>query len=587
MRVFIDLMWYFKQEKWRYGAGIIVLAVVSLLSLIPPYVVGVIVDHISAGTLTQDILTRWMLLLVVLAAIIYAFRYLWRILIFGSAIKLARLLRYRLYSHFSNMSSSFFRQRRTGDLMAHATNDIRAVEQTAGTGVLTLVDSITMGGFVIITMAATISWKLTLIALLPMPFMALATSRYGSLLHKRFLKAQAAFSSLNDKVQESMAGIRVIKTLGYEKEDTEAFKKETANVVEKNVAVAKVDALFDPTSSLIIGVSYFLSISFGAVFVVNNDITIGQLTSFTVYLGLLIWPMLAFGWLFNIVERGRASYDRVKALLAVKSNIDDKKEADSVPPIGDITFQIDYFSYEEGQQKPVLKDISLHIKRGETLGIAGKTGSGKTTLVSSLMRDFQVTGGTIAFANKPIDMYTLEAIRKTVVYVPQDHFLFSASIADNISFGKPDASYQEIIEVAKLASVHDDILALENGYETLVGERGVTLSGGQKQRLSIARALLMDPEVLVLDDALSAVDAETEETILSHLRELRNEKTTVITAHRLSAIKHAEQIIVMEEGSIIEHGDHAKLMAEGNWYYTMYNLQQLESLVEKGGEMYE
>ncbi|UTR14987.1 ABC transporter transmembrane domain-containing protein [Salipaludibacillus sp. LMS25] len=587
MRVFIDLMWYFKQERWRYGSGVIVLAVVSLLSLIPPYVVGVIVDHISTGTLSQEILTRWMSLLVGLAATIYALRYLWRILIFGSAIKLARVLRYRLYSHFSNMSSSFFQRRRTGDLMAHATNDIRAIEQTAGIGVLTLVDSITMGGFVILTMAATISWQLTLIALLPMPLMALATSRYGSLLHKRFLKAQAAFSSLNDKVQESMAGIRVIKTLGYEKEDTEAFKKETADVVEKNVSVAKVDALFDPTSSLIIGFSYFLSITFGAVFVVNNDITIGQLTSFTVYLGLLIWPMLAFGWLFNIVERGRASYDRVKKLLAVKNEVSNRKGADPVPPKGDITFQIDHFSYNESLQKPVLKDISLHIKRGETLGVAGKTGSGKTTLVSSLMRDFEITGGTITFANKPIEAYTIEAIRKTVVYVPQDHFLFSASIADNISFGKPTASYQEIIEVAKLASVHDDILALENGYETIVGERGVTLSGGQKQRLSIARALLMDPEILVLDDALSAVDAETEETILTHLRKLRVEKTTVITAHRLSAIKHAEQIIVMDDGTVIEHGDHAKLMGQGKWYYTMYNLQQLESLVEKGGQMYE
>ncbi|SER58448.1 ATP-binding cassette, subfamily B [Salipaludibacillus aurantiacus] len=583
MKVFIDLMWYFKQEKWRYGGGIAILAIVSVLSLLPPYIVGVIVDHISMETLTEEILWQWMLILFGLAITVYVFRYIWRILIFGSAIRLARLLRNQLYGHFSKMTSSFFQKRRTGDLMAHATNDIRAVEQTAGAGVLTLVDSLTMGGFVILTMAVTISWELTLIALIPMPFMALATSKYGAMLHKRFSKAQAAFSSLNDKVQESMSGVKVIKTFGYEKEDADSFRKESDNVVNKNIEVAKVDALFDPTISLIVGFSFFLSIVFGSMFVVAGDITIGQLTSFTVYLGLLIWPMLAFGWLFNIVERGRASYDRISSLLAVKQEIVDEPDADQNPPEGEITFRIGRFSYEQ-EEAPALQNINLHISRGETLGIAGRTGSGKTTLVRSLMRDFDIDEGTILFKQKPIHRYTLDALRTTVGYVPQDHFLFSATIADNISFAKPDASYAEIMEAARLAAIHDDILQFDDGYETVVGERGVTLSGGQKQRISIARALLADPEVLVLDDSLSAVDAKTEEQILHHLRELRAGKTTFITAHRLSAIKHADQIAVMDNGTISEHGTHEELMANNRWYRKMYDHQQLESLVKKGGE---
>ncbi|MCD8510150.1 MAG: ATP-binding cassette domain-containing protein [Bacillus sp. (in: Bacteria)] len=583
MRVFIDLLWYFKKEKWNYGGGILVLALVSFLSLLPPYVIGVIVDHIDRNTLTEGILLRWMLILFALAIIVYILRYLWRILIFGPAIRLARLLRNQLYEHFSRMSASFFQKRRTGDLMAHATNDIRAVEQTAGAGVLTLVDSITMGSFVIITMAVTISWELTLIALIPMPFMALATSKYGSMLHKRFGKAQAAFSSLNDKVQESMSGIRVTKTLGYEEQEVDSFKEESADVVKKNIHVAKVDALFDPTIQIIVGFSFFLSIVFGARYVVAGDLTIGQLTSFTVYLGLLIWPMLAFGWLFNIVERGRASYDRVSTLLKVKQDIVDEPDAIYETPKGDLSFQITEFKYKEGEN-PALKDVFFQINRGETLGIAGRTGSGKTTLLKALMRNFDLTKGEIFIDGRTIQSYTLDALRSAVGYVPQDHFLFSATIADNIAFANPEASYQEIIDAAKLASIHEDIIRFDEGYETIVGERGVTLSGGQKQRISIARALLANPEILILDDSLSAVDAKTEEQILDALREIRKGKTTLITAHRLSAIKHSDLILVLDQGEVLERGDHRSLMEQDGWYRRMYEHQQLESLVERGGK---
>lgn len=582
MKVFIELWWFFKEEKKKYISGIFLLILVSLLSLIPPYIIGVIVDHIEKETLTISTLTNWSIVLLIIAAFIYIFRFFWRINIFGASILLARKLRNQLYEHFTQMSPNFYHQRRTGDLMAHSTNDIRAIEQTAGLGVLTLVDSITMGGFVIITMAFTIDWRLTLIALIPMPFMAISTSYYGTLLHDRFAKAQEAFSNLNDKVQESMSGIRVIKTFGYEAEDVQSFREKSQDVVQKNIAVAKVDALFDPTISLIVSISFFLSIFFGAKYVVSGELTIGELTSFTIYLGLLIWPMLAFGWLFNIVERGRASYRRVSSLLNVKAEIKEKSSAIISQPFGDIEFKIQQFSYSE-EAAPVLQDIFINLKKGDTLGIVGRTGSGKTTLVKLFMRQFDIKSGEIRFANHPITDYTLNALRKSVGYVPQDHFLFSATIADNIAFGKPNATLPEIIEAAKLAAIHEDIVILPDGYETVVGERGVTLSGGQKQRISIARAVIENPEVLILDDSLSAVDAKTEEAILGALKKNRSGKTTMITAHRLSAVKHAQMIIVLDKGRIIQMGNHEQLLQEHGWYKEMFEKQKLETLVEQGG----
>jgi ATP-binding cassette subfamily B protein len=582
VKVFVDLWWFFKQEKKSYGFGIVMLAIVSLLTLIPPRVVGIIVDHIYEGTLTMPVLLQWIGVLAALALIVYVARYLWRVMIFGASLRLARLLRNQLYTHFTNMAAPFYQKHRTGDLMAHATNDIRAIQATAGQGVLTLVDSLTMGGFVILTMAITISWELTLISLLPMPLMALLTSYYGSLLHKRFHHAQAAFSSLNDKVQESVTGVRVTKAFGQEEQDIEAFRKQSDDVVKKNVAVARVDALFDPTISLIVGLSYFLAIVFGARFVIAEQLTIGQLTSFTIYLGLLIWPMLAFGFLFNIVERGRASYNRVSQLLQAKQEITDSRARIHVPPTGHVDVAIDQFVYPN-QKEPALADVQFELSEGETLGIVGKTGAGKTTLLRLLQREYDIKQGTIILDGRPIEHYTLDALKAAFGTVPQDHFLFSATIADNIAFAKPDATISEIIQVSQLAHIHDDIIQFEQGYDTVVGERGVTLSGGQKQRVSIARALLANPNILILDDSLSAVDAKTEEAILSSLRAERKGKTTIITAHRLSAIKHADHILVMDDGRIVERGTHETLMEAGGWYRNMYERQQLETLVEKGG----
>ncbi|WP_144614339.1 ABC transporter transmembrane domain-containing protein [Bacillus cereus] len=582
MKVFINLAWFFKQEKRAYIIGIIMLFGVALLELVAPKVLGIVVDEINNGTLTSEKLLKWVVLLVVVGITMYILRYLWRIMIFGSSLKLARQLRKNLYEHFTKMSPSFYQSRRTGDLMAHATNDIQAIQQTAGSGVLTLVDSLAVGGCVLVAMGFTISWKLTLLSLIPMPIVAISTNYYGTLLHKRFHKAQQSFSEINDKVQESMSGMKVIRSLGQEKEDLQAFRKKSEDVVHKNMLVARIDSLFDPTISLIVGFSFLIAVCYGSLLVVRGELTVGELVTFTTYLGTLVWPMLAFGWLFNIMERGRASYDRVEKILSQKSDVVNREDAVHTIASGDVTFAIDSFSYKKNELLQLV-DVHFDLKKGETLGVVGRTGAGKTTLLKCLIREYDHFNGGLKVGERDIRDVTLYGVRSAISYVPQDHFLFSASIGENIAFGKADATYNEITRAAEIACIHDDILQFSEGYETVVGERGVSLSGGQKQRISIARALLTNAEILILDDCLSAVDAKTEETILNALKRERAGKTTIITAHRLSAIQHANLILVVDEGRIVQRGTHEQLMEENGWYKDMYESQQLEALVEKGG----
>lgn len=582
MKVFFNLAWFFKQEKRAYIIGIIMLFGVALLELVAPRVLGIVVDEINNGTLTSEKLLNWVILLVVVGITMYILRYLWRIMIFGSSLKLARQLRKNLYENFTKMSPSFYQSRRTGDLMAHATNDIQAIQQTAGAGVLTLVDSLAVGGCVLVAMGFTISWKLTLLSLIPMPIVAISTNYYGTLLHRRFHKAQQSFSEINDKVQESMSGMKVIRSLGQEKEDLQAFRKKSEDVVHKNMLVARIDSLFDPTISLIVGFSFLIAICYGSLLVVRGELTVGELVTFTTYLGTLVWPMLAFGWLFNIMERGRASYDRVEKILSQTSDVVNRDNAINTIASGDVSFAVDSFSYKKNELLN-LKDIYFNLRKGETLGVVGRTGAGKTTLLKCLIREYDHFNGELKVGERDIRDLTLHGVRSAISYVPQDHFLFSASIGENIAFGKADATYKEISRAADIACIHNDIFQFPEGYDTVVGERGVSLSGGQKQRISIARALLTNAEILILDDCLSAVDAKTEETILTALKRERAEKTTIITAHRLSAIQHANLILVIDEGRVMQRGTHEQLMKENGWYKEMYESQQLEALVEKGG----
>ncbi len=553
---------------------------VAALELIPPRIIGRVIDGMNQGSLEADLL--WMLLGGLAAVGIgnYVARFFWRYFIFGASIRLGRLLRSQLYRHFTDLDQRFYKKSRVGDLMAHATNDVQAVSTTAGAGILTLVDSVTMGTFVIITMVTTISWKLTVVALLPLPIMVILTTRYGKMLHSRFGVAQAAFSELNDKVQESVSGVRVLKSTGEVDHDVESFEKLSDEVMAKNVRVAKIDALYDPTIFGIVGLSYILSIGYGAYLIEQGELTIGQIVSFTAYLSLLTWPMLAFGWLFNIVERGRASYDRIERMLAIKPEIQDDPMAATKLDHSELEADIGSFRYDD---TTVLRDVTFRIERGKTLGIVGRTGSGKTTIVRLLTREYDVTDGKIKIGGVNVRQVKKSLLLDKVALVPQDHFLFSDSIASNIAFGKPEAKMDEIMEAAKIAEVHDDILRLPEGYATLVGERGVTLSGGQKQRISIARALMIEADLLILDDALSAVDAKTEEAIIEHFRVGNPEQSRLIVAHRLSAVEHADEILVLADGQVIQRGRHNDLIREPGWYKETYDRQQLEAIVEGGG----
>ncbi|MFG5429028.1 ABC transporter ATP-binding protein [Enterococcus faecalis] len=579
MSIFKKLGWFFKQEKKSYIIGVFSLMMVALVQLVPPKVIGVVVDEIVNKEIRLTKIIVWVALLIGAGLAQYLFRYIWRMHIWGSAARLEKELRTQLFHHFTKMDSIFYQKYRTGDLMAHATNDLNAIQNVAGAGILTFADSVITGGTTIIAMVLFVDWRLTLIALLPLPLLAVTSRVLGSKLHDAFRDSQAAFSAINDKTQESITGIKVIKTFGQEKEDLADFTEKIDDAIVKNKRTNFLDALFDPFITLIIGVSYVLTIIIGGRFIMEGTISLGQLVSFIAYIGMLVWPMFAIGRLFNVLERGNASYDRVNELLHEKTHIIERKDAIKTMAQGTISMKIDSFSYPK-EETVALENIQFSLQEGETLGIVGKTGAGKTTILKLLMREYDQYQGTISFGKHNIKNYTLDALMGAMGYVPQDHFLFSMTVRDNIRFAKPDLEQAAVEQAAALAFINQEIKAFPEGYDTMVGERGVSLSGGQKQRISIARALIVEPELLILDDALSAVDAKTEEAILSNLKETRQEKTTIITAHRLSSVMHAKEILVLDEGKIIERGTHPELLAQKGWYQRMWKKQQLEAKIE-------
>ena len=578
MSIFKKLGWFFKQEKKSYIIGVFSLMMVALVQLVPPKVIGVVVDEIVNKEIRLTKIIVWIVLLIGAGLAQYLFRYIWRMHIWGSAARLEKELRTQLFHHFTKMDSIFYQKYRTGDLMAHATNDLNAIQNVAGAGILTFADSVITGGTTIIAMVLFVDWRLTLIALLPLPLLAVTSRVLGSKLHDAFRDSQAAFSAINDKTQESITGIKVIKTFGQEKEDLADFTEKIDDAIVKNKRTNFLDALFDPFITLIIGVSYVLTIIIGGRFIMEGTIGLGQLVSFIAYIGMLVWPMFAIGRLFNVLERGNASYDRVNELLHEKTHIIERNAIKTMAQ-GTISMKIDSFSYPK-EEAVALENIQFSLQEGETLGIVGKTGAGKTTILKLLMREYDQYQGTISFGKHNIKNYTLDALMGAMGYVPQDHFLFSMTVRDNIRFAKPDLEQAAVEQAAALAFINQEIKAFPEGYDTMVGERGVSLSGGQKQRISIARALIVEPELLILDDALSAVDAKTEEAILSNLKETRQEKTTIITAHRLSSVMHAKEILVLDEGKIIERGTHPELLAEKGWYQRMWEKQQLEAKIE-------
>ena len=578
MKLLKKLYWFFKLEKWPYITGILALSLVSLLNLLPPRVIGEVIDQIASRDLTNMELAYQLFLLVLSALAMYALRFVWRKYILGTANRLGRILRYRLFEHFTRMSPSFYQTYRTGDLMAHATNDINAVVGVAGGGVMSAVDASITALVTVLTMFLVLDWRLTLIAILPLPFMALGASLIGRKNHESFKAAQEAFSDLNNKVQESVSGIKVTKSFGYQDAETAAFARINQDVFEKNILAAKYNALFDPMVLIFVGLSYLLTLIFGGLFISQGQLTVGELVTFITYLDMLVWPLQAMGYLFNISQRGAVSYERIESLLAQESDVIEVASPIKDIKNGRLDYSIQKFAYDD---RPTLRGIHFSIEQGQTLGIVGVTGSGKTTLLRLLLREQDIQEGSIYLAGHDIRDYSLSALRSLIGYVPQDQILFATSIRDNIRFGNPSLSDEDVIAVTKLCGIYEDIMQMPDGFDTLVGERGVSLSGGQKQRLAMCRALILNPDILILDDSLSAVDAKTEHLILDNLKRERSGKTTLITAHRLSAVVHADLILVLDQGRVIESGSHQELLTQDGWYATTYQNQQLAESLEE------
>ena len=581
MYIIQKLWWFFKLEKCRYLVGIVALSLVAVLNLIPPMVMGHVIDAITLGNLTQSDLLLNLIYLLLAAFGMYYLRYVWRMYILGTSYRLGQIMRSRLFEHFSKMSPAFYQTYRTGDLMAHATNDINALTRLSGGGVMSAVDASITALVTLLTMLFSISWQMTLVAILPLPFMAMATSRLGRKTHKAFNESQEAFSELNNKVQESVSGIKVTKSFGYQAHELDAFQEVNQLTFQKNLQTMKYDSLFDPMVLLFVGLSYVLTLLVGSFMVQEGNVTVGNLVTFISYLDMLVWPLMAIGFLFNITQRGKVSYQRIDNLLSQESPVKDPEAPISKIENGRLEYAIDSFSYENEE---TLHGIHFSLEKGQTLGLVGQTGSGKTSLMKLLLREYDVNQGAIYLNGHDIRDYRLSDLRGLMGYVPQDQFLFASSILENVRFGNPDLSLSDVEYATELAQVYHDIVDMPQGFDTIIGEKGVSLSGGQKQRLAMARAMILNPDILILDDSLSAVDAKTEFAIIDNLKETRKDNTTIISAHRLSAVVHADLILVMQNGQIIERGTHEDLLGLDGWYAQTYQSQQLEMKGEEDAE---
>lgn len=580
-----SLLPYILKYRWYYVAGVIILLLVDMANLYVPQFTGEIIDGLTDGSLDFDGVTPLLVKILIAGMVMMLGRFGWRFFIFGAARGIEYRLRNSMFAHLETLSARYFNSHKTGDLMAHFTNDLQALRMAVGPAVVTAFDAVVMTVMVLVKMVFYVDFKLTLLAFVPLILVAVGCYFYGGESKKRQTRRQEAFSGLSDKVQESLAGVRVLKAFVQEEEDFKAFEKASINSMEKNLSVVKLRAVFGPSLDAVTGLSLLLTLLLGGRMVLEGQVSIGKFVAFNSYIGMLVWPMIACGDCINSFSQAMAAFQRIAGIFREKPDIVDRAAdlpgKEELRIRGEITLNHLTFTYPDGQE-PVLKNVSLHVKEGEMLGILGRTGSGKSSLADLLLRVYDCQEGSLLLDGKPITEYPLTVLHRDMAYVPQENFLFSDTLEENIAFGlearisdHPELR-KEIRRAAKAACIHENIIEFPEEYRTLVGERGVTLSGGQKQRSSIARALLMDAAVLILDDSLSAVDTDTEEKILENLMELRKGKTTIVIAHRISTLQKADHVAVLTEGEMTEYGTHEELLERKGFYAHIYEKQQLE-----------
>ena len=555
---------------------------VALLKAWVPHAIGIIVDGLTTHKLSNTGLLLGLGEIALAGAAVYIFRVGWRLRLFAASYQLGVELRTRFYQRMCLQGPSFYQQQRTGDLMALATNDVDAVEMAAGEAMLAGFDGTFTLVMVVSVMTVVIDWRLALAALTPFPLLAFAFWFISNQIHRASKESLESFSTLNDHIQETLSGVRTVRSLGLEARSASHFSTLAGRACATSLRAQRWEAAFEPAVGLAMVSAAVLTLSVGGYLVWQHQLTIGSLTAFSIYLGDLIWPMFAAGWVLSLIERGRAAWERLYPVLNTPLSIEDHGTIATVPAAA-VSFQNVQFCYP-GQTAPALSGVSFALRPGQTLGVVGPTGAGKSSIVKLLLRHYAAQSGETRWGQHALADYQLEALHAAIAWVPQEPFLFSASLAENIGLVKAHATRAEIEQAARLASIHDDILRFPQGYDTPVGERGVTLSGGQRQRIAIARALLTEAPLLLLDDALSAVDTQTETDILSHLRghvrSQRDPRTMLIVSHRLSAVMDADQILVLNHGRVVESGTHAELLERRGWYASQWRYQQLEASLE-------